>query len=1336
MARLLWSSLLATGCLLVAGQQRRRERRPVERLLVAGTSTRPLFSARDEEQPLVGKGFMPDFGWSGPEWNEGSEWGFKESKRVVTERSEALFEGREYVEQPDVEAREYVEPVRRSRPRWRIEGEAGGQKAQRRSDMGRRRRPSKASRIQGEVYRRPEGEVNYRPKNQPEEDTYRPRKPGWGRTRIRQEEFAPPSRVEVVRPVGLSRTSVKVTEEQEEYSESQHPGSISLGLFGDTGNRGQATKPPRSLVQTSEKFLPDDLTGLRTKELRELKEQLEGAQGEGFQRAKNLAGAVPGWNPRKPGERAQFQPTREFKLRPLLEKTKIRPQRWRPQTERSLIGSPFFQLEYDDDEEEVKPLNQATESGDWSLTPEHSWSLDQDTERDPDIEGFTPSSADLTSSKELAILPDPVPDTSSKSSSFFLPTLNPYEEYTAAAFRPTEPSVATDDSPTQPADSSPRPPATKLDLFKPKWDSINRTPATSMDTQESKWKYEGGRPLATTQRPDLWTSSYVARARDSERNADRAFHAKKEEKEQEEEVEVVETKKDAEQNDKITANDMESDGLEEGEEREIVIDREFLEGRRRVSTQSPFLRGPRPATSRRENEAEPRSSEEPEILKDNELPSELTNLSEENAYSKTHIRKQKTVPRKSTPPPVVVTEDNTELNDENRIQDNLDLPRGVQDNNDRYAKSHIRLMKPKESGNRDYSKLTFKDIRAKIPVPKLKKLLSKHGFSVSDIFSKNVKALEIVDRAMRSKSYLKEEDENQISIPWPTTTIDLKPDRKFEEEDKREDSPRRIDWKNDKKPNRKSEVEDVPRRKDRKSEKSKPKKASIDIDAEIEAEAAEMDLKSLMKKISPMSLSEVLQEVSETKNWKDLIVFPQLQVGFTLPDVMAGNREAIKKVLRYHRQVTQPEPILESPKKMEDTEEEGDLDEDDPFKDLDIEIKMWSPPSVEEDVAKVREKPDVDEEAASSTKKPFVPSRKKNGLSSVDLFKKFRKFNKTPRTPSFSTTAKPTTPSGNLVRSTTLMFGDRTTQKTKEKFLPTQFSVKPSKARENPIVKTRQRVLNRFGFDPREKNEEATEATENAEELVTTTPYDASLNITLTNLNMTASDVIDKANLTVPGIDTLFKGITKEKAEVIYGEKKEPPKRKKEARPQRKQTYINTDFGGGGARFRNSWGGGGSSWGGGGRIVTNRRTSTTTRAPMTYFGLNEPIGESSSTNLDIDNHDLLNGDYEGVVDYDYYPYDYEPNEVPTGVKSALIASSVVGGLAVSIFLCIFMLCLWKQMKSKLRMAGEYEDRSQGFLSSVFFKKSKKDIKKETAGYFNKVSPIGEQHYSTTSSEEY
>ena len=57
MARLLWSGLLATACLcllvVVNGQQRRRERRPVERLLVAGTSSKPVFSARKEEPSLV-----------------------------------------------------------------------------------------------------------------------------------------------------------------------------------------------------------------------------------------------------------------------------------------------------------------------------------------------------------------------------------------------------------------------------------------------------------------------------------------------------------------------------------------------------------------------------------------------------------------------------------------------------------------------------------------------------------------------------------------------------------------------------------------------------------------------------------------------------------------------------------------------------------------------------------------------------------------------------------------------------------------------------------------------------------------------------------------------------------------------------------------------------------------------------------------------------------------------------------------------------------------------------------------------------------------------------------
>ena len=91
----------------------------------------------------------------------------------------------------------------------------------------------------------------------------------------------------------------------------------------------------------------------------------------------------------------------------------------------------------------------------------------------------------------------------------------------------------------------------------------------------------------------------MARARDSERNADRAFHAKKEEEEQQAEKGVVEIKKSTR---KEPGNNKGEEEQEGEEEREIVIDREFLEGRRRVSTAAPFLRGPRPATSWRETE--------------------------------------------------------------------------------------------------------------------------------------------------------------------------------------------------------------------------------------------------------------------------------------------------------------------------------------------------------------------------------------------------------------------------------------------------------------------------------------------------------------------------------------------------------------------------------------------------------------------------------------------------------------------------------------------------------------------------------------------------------------
>merc|ERR1719225_1937181 len=55
-------------------------------------------------------------------------------------------------------------------------------------------------------------------------------------------------------------------------------------------------------------------------------------------------------------------------------------------------------------------------------------------------------------------------------------------------------------------------------------------------------------------------------------------------------------------------------------------------------------------------------------------------------------------------------------------------------------------------------------------------------------------------------------------------------------------------------------------------------------------EASTMSFKSLVKKISPMSLSEVLSHV-----------------GYSLPDIMRGNKKAIKEVLIYHRKKMDPD---------------------------------------------------------------------------------------------------------------------------------------------------------------------------------------------------------------------------------------------------------------------------------------------------------------------------------------------------------------------------------------------------------------------------------------------
>jgi len=259
---------------------------------------------------------------------------------------------------------------------------------------------------------------------------------------------------------------------------------------------------------------------------------------------------------------------------------------------------------------------------------------------------------------------------------------------------------------------------------------------------------------------------------------------------------------------------------------------------------------------------------------------------------------------------------------------------------------------------------------------------------------------------------------------------------------------------------------------------------------------------------------------------------------------------------------------------------------------------------------------------------------------------------------------------------------------------------------------------------------------------VTTIQYNSlNIDIALTNLNMTVDDLKEKKEDQLASLSTIFGKISDENGspkttKVIYGDIK-----KKNTSKQ----YISTDFGKD-SRYRVGWN---NPWyrNGGSMdesLITNRKTSTTTREPITYFDINGVHSDESLNILSQHEQDLLH-DFK-VIDYYYEdPYeDYNVYEVPTGVKSALIASSVVGGLAVSIFLFIFMLCLWKQMKNKLRMSTEYEECSkQGIFTNILSKATKNNkqkTKKEANGYFNKVSPNVSQHWQknndSTSSEEY
>jgi len=897
---------------------------------------------------------------------------------------------------------------------------------------------------------------------------------------------------------------------------------------------------------------------------------------------------------------------------------------------------------------------------------------------------------------------------------------------------------------------------------------------------------------STTENDDVRFSTSAAR--DAERRADQAYNQKKQQVNEEEKEETLSTVTGASDADNLRKwkkqlfikqqpeGDSDAAQSEELTTPKFVIDREFMQDRRRPTKVTTTFRPPV-------------SEERKEYSSYSYVPTmkPLDNLQEGNAYAKTHLRNQKIKVESGEDVEQFQRAKPSAVELSLSPEEKLEGTKLISENGNNFGKTFFQSLKTRDGGKVDYLHLTMTDITKVIPITKLRSLLKKQGYTPSDIFNKNAAALEIAGKAMKTKNYFEpqlpsepspsttstprtehkepeaEEDDpyaglnidivqwedikdnikedisasdngfksradNGIKMPWPKRPK-IKPEisngikmpwpQRGNNEKENVDSnegrritkPEKPSWqqKDRLSEERISSRKDSPRKINVASRKEKNSYVDVEndvipayknLDEEIEKEASSMDFKSLVKKISPMSLSEVLSNV-----------------GFSLQDIMRGNKKAIKEVLKYHKKSLNPEAYkpkaASDPMTVPAAENEEDFDE---FVRTDPDVS---------DTTVENSPPALSSTTTSTT--TTTTTTQDNALPAIELFKNCKacnRFFKTLRSSTTSTTAQP------------LRFGERTSKDT-----PT--NIKQLKKRQRqPILPDP--ISKRLDLDGEEEEDQPTG--EN-----TTTPF-TSLNFTLANLNMSENEVLEKKGLKVPGLDQLFGSLAKpeEKADIIYGEKKSGEEKESSLRSdrtepsKRKETpkvYKNTDpffNNGGGVRIRwnnansyggNSGGGGGLySGGGGGRLITNRKTTTrtTTRVPITYFGLEDEL-ESSNPN------DFLNGDYNGVnYEYDYESYDYygPTHEVPSGVKSALIASSVVGGLAVSIFLCIFMLCLWKQMKSKLRMAGEYEDRSQGFLSSVFFKKSKKDIKKETAGYFNKVSPIGEQHYSTTSSEEY
>ena len=368
-------------------------------------------------------------------------------------------------------------------------------------------------------------------------------------------------------------------------------------------------------------------------------------------------------------------------------------------------------------------------------------------------------------------------------------------------------------------------------------------------------------------------------------------------------------------------------------------------------------------------------------LSTTELPTadSLQNLMAENEYSKTHIRLQKTRPREEKKPvsESTVTQSSTSTTELQNIQEA-----------NRYSKTQISKLKIKKDLNapRDYSNIQIKDIIKQIPVSKLNTLLKKSGYKVSDMFKKVPEVMDLVMKAVEDESFLESQlTEASMAFDPVKEDTDKNDDlEQLESEETNEDTVR-MPWapriKEESSNNNQRESANNNQRKsstiNEKSDNTENNEVTEDdFESRLEDEVKTMDLKSLMKKISPMSLSEVLQ-----------------QVGYALPDIMSKNQAAIRAVLKYHYKLT----MKEEEKVEKSTKSSG-----------------WSPTKADYTSTTTTESTTVAPE--ETTKKSF---RRK---SSIDLFQKFRN-RLTVETPTTTTEAV------NLVTPSSFKFGERTTKK-------------------------------------------------------------------------------------------------------------------------------------------------------------------------------------------------------------------------------------------------------------------------------------------------------------------